>query len=304
MPKFKLLSDSSFDLPMPISTDHNIGIISANIVGDGETMSRFDLSLDDFYAHLGTENSLKPHVPSAEVFRVAFDLALREAEDVIVITQFASFSRMFSVAQQVAMKEFQDNITVIDSQNLSIGHAAIVYAAAELITKRGMSKVELLSRIKNDLIPHTHFLGSLYSLPFLRAHDYLSGFTFFFWRLFRIRPLLYFQQGKLVMPSHYRGKNTTYDILTHLPPFLTEFMTSNKVFITHVQAKHRAHQLADLFEDCSPSPAKVLVVPSGPFLSSLVGKGFVGFSYIGSFDFSMIKKAEELLKKGQSKQKE
>ncbi|MDO4542651.1 MAG: DegV family protein, partial [Bacillota bacterium] len=135
----------------------------------------------------------------------------------------------------LAGQEF-DNVTVIDSQNLSTGQGHIVIRAAQL-RDEGKDPQEIKSVLEN-LIPRIDASFLLDTLTYLHKGGRCSAIAALGGNLLKLKPCIEVKNGKMVVGKKYRGdlckcyKQYVKDRLSNV-----ESLEDDLIFVTHSPRK-------------------------------------------------------------------
>ncbi|NHK32965.1 MAG: DegV family EDD domain-containing protein, partial [Asgard group archaeon] len=95
-----------------------------------------NITNEEFYNRLVTAKELpSTAIPAPKFFKVAYEKALEEADDVIAFCVTSKLSGMYSNASIVAKQFFKDNVTVIDTQLATLQMGFVVLLAAKMAAK-------------------------------------------------------------------------------------------------------------------------------------------------------------------------
>jgi len=282
----KIVADSACDLTPEIIEELNIEVIPANIIFGDEFFSQFALSKDEFYRRLATGTIPTTGVPAPKQFKVAYERALQESNEVIVLTISKKLSAMYSTARMVA-NLFDDRITLIDTETATIEAGLIVYLAAKK-AKAGASKEELIDYITNLLVPHSQLLGVVDSLKYLRKGGRIGTISWLMGSLLSIKPILRVKDGVLHSPGKIRGKEHMKELLRTIATKASEHRRCEGFIVGHAAVPQEGQELVDFITALPNPPEDIRLVDIGPTIASHLGPGAVGISWIGDFDLSWL----------------
>ena len=145
-----IVTDSTSDLPPQILKKYQIESIPAIVVNGGEQFrDSVDLSRKEYYQRLPDINPPPTTASPApgtyeETYRDIFD---KGADHIISIHAASDLSAIHDTAKLVS-KGFGSNVTVVDSQQLSLGLGFQVLEAIKA-AKKGLEIPEIIARIEN-----------------------------------------------------------------------------------------------------------------------------------------------------------
>ncbi|MHA1743471.1 MAG: DegV family protein [Candidatus Heimdallarchaeota archaeon] len=282
MSPVKIVADSACDLSAEIINEFNIEVVPANIIFNDVIYSQFDLSRAEFYKRLAAGDVPTTGVPAPKQFKIAYERALQESKDVVVLTISKKLSAMYSTARMVA-NLFNEQLTLIDTEAATIESGLIVYLAAKK-AKEGASKAQLVKFISEVLIPHSQLLGVVDTLKFLRKGGRIGTISWLMGSLLSIKPILRISNGVLHSPGKVRGKEHMHELLRKIAQKASENRLCETIIVGHSNVPHLGEELVDFIKDLPDPPEKVLLVDIGPTIASHLGPGAIGISWIGKYD--------------------
>ena len=132
----KILCDSISDLPLDVIEKYNVEVVLLTVIFNGtEYLDGITLSNEEFYKMLrGTTSMPKTSQATYAQFKKCFDKYNDTDVEVLYIGGSSSASGTFQSAT-IAKKDGYDNITLFDTQNVSIGSSLFVIKACEMVEK-------------------------------------------------------------------------------------------------------------------------------------------------------------------------
>lgn len=275
----RIVTDSTCDLPAEIISRYGIYVVPLyiNIGGQG-FLDGIDMKRDEFYTRLPTfPTHPTTAVPSPQKFRAVYDTLVDEgATEILSIHISVSLSATVDVARTAGKEVTSIPVTVVDSQQLSLGTGFLVETAAKLAAA-GSSAAEILAKL-NDQIQRSHVFAALDTLEFLkrsgRMNKYLAGFA----SLLQIKPILTMYNGK---PGTERVR-TRERAMKRLVEMLAAVGALERVAIVHTHtlperiAELRAHA-ADLLQHI-----EILTEDITPVIGAHIGPGALGFAVVAA----------------------
>jgi DegV family protein with EDD domain len=275
----RIVTDSTCDLPAETIAQYGICVVPLYInVGQQGFLDGIDMTRAEFYEKLP---AFPVHpttaVPSPQKFRAMYDAFADEgATDVLSIHISESLSATVNVARVAAKETTSTHVTVLDSQQLSLGTGFLVETAAKLAAA-GRSVSEILTAL-NEQIKRSHVFAALDTLEFLRRSGRMNRFVANFGTLLQLKPILTMYEGK---PGSERVR--TRERATHrLLEMLRAVGTLERVAIVHTHAaSDRVAELRDRAAHLLPA-GDILAVDITPVIGTHIGPGAIGFAAIGA----------------------
>ncbi|MHA1211691.1 MAG: DegV family protein [Candidatus Heimdallarchaeota archaeon] len=282
MTNVKIVTDSGCDLPLDLIKELNIEAIPARVNFQNESFLDYDLPRNDFYQRLINGEMPTTGVPAPKQFKLAFERALDESDDVIVFTVSRKLSGIYSTAQMIANQFFKDNLTIIDTQTATLEMGLIVYLAAKKASN-GCSKEELLKYLHHEILPNSNLIGFVDSLKHLRKGGRVGTIAWLLGSLLSYKPLIHFKDGVLDSPGKVRGKEQVINVLGNFAKKFVETRKSETVIVGHANDLENAKVLADILDDLPDPPEEIQIHEIGSVIGTHTGPGALGYAWIGDF---------------------
>lgn len=232
MASIHITSDSTCDLSAEQIARHNIGIMPLYVrLGDETMRDGVNITAQDIFRYVDETGQLpKTAAPSVADYIDFFKEQQKEPDTAVI---HFSISAKFSSSYQnacIAAEELE-NVTVIDSMNLSTGHGLAVLEACRL-AEQGAS-VEEIVKHEEEVIPKIRASFILDRLDYLRKGGRCSGVAALGANLLKLKPCIEVVDGEMRVGKKYRG---TLDKV--LPLYTADRLAGKKVrkdliFITH-----------------------------------------------------------------------
>ena len=207
----KIICDSISDLPIEIIEKYNIDIVPLTVIFDNkEYLAGETLTTKEFYKIL-RDTDIMPKTSQATYvqFKSVFE-KYDEDTEIIYIAGSSTASGTYQSAM-LAKNDGHDNVSIFDTQNLSIGSALFVIKACEMV-ENGCSIEEIilsLEKLKNDV----EVVFSVDTLEYLKMGGRISSTKAALGNLLSIKPILEVKDGLVVQKSQVRGKKQIYSTL-------------------------------------------------------------------------------------------
>jgi DegV family protein with EDD domain len=275
----RIVTDSTCDLPAEVVARYGISVIPLYInVGNQGFLDGIDMKRDEFYTRLPAFSTHPTTaVPSLQKFSVIYDtLAEEGATEIISFHISIALSATVDVARTAAMEKTAVPVTVLDSQQLSLGTGFLVETAAKMASE-GCSASEIIAAL-NDQAQRSHVFAALDTLEYLkrsgRMNKYMAGFA----SLLQIKPILTMHNGK---PGTERVR-TRDRAMKRLVEMLAAVGALERVAIVHTHAQpERIAELCSLAADLLPR-SDILTEDITPVIGAHIGPGAVGFAVVAA----------------------
>lgn len=222
MNEFKILADSCCDIPDEILKEIDVETIPYYTCLDGKNhlKERVDISIDEFYNQLETNDNLFPKTsfPTIQEFSDFFCQYLKKNMDILFISMTSKFSGAFQAIINLTedlKKEYPaSNIIIVDSMQASMGEGLIIMEAAKM-KKAGHSIFEVADFINNTKHDSKLFC-TVNSLAFLQKGGRIGKVSAIAGSLLNIKPIIAMKNGELFPYSKVRGRKKAIDEITKL----------------------------------------------------------------------------------------
>jgi DegV family protein with EDD domain len=269
----KIVVDSACDLPETLAVKYGIIVVPLYIIeGDKTYRDGIDLTREEFYRRLpGFFPAVTTAAPSPKVFKQVYErLAAEGATQILSIHISPSLSSLIESARLAAADTTEVEVTVLDSQQLSMGIGFLAITAAQAVAQ-GYSMESIVERLNNQ-IKRTHVFAALDTLEYLKRSGRMSRATSLLGNLLQIKPIL----------RMYCGNPTSEKVRTrrraseHLLTLLKSMGTLEKVALLHAAAPKRAEDLLQQAVSLLPD-IEIIRSEISPVLGAHIGPGVIGF---------------------------
>ena len=274
----RIVTDSTCDLPPETIERYGIWVIPLYIhVGKQSFLDGVDITRQEFYTRLPTyPTQPTTAVPSPGKFQAVYkSLADDGATEIISIHISSSLSAIMDVAQLAAQETKSLQVTVFDSQQLSLGTGFLVEMAARLAVE-GCSVSEIIPILQAQ-IKRTHVFAALDTMEFLKRSGRVNAIVAGLGSILQIKPIMKMYNG---IASAERIR-TCARARNRLVQLLSERGTLDRVAIVHTRAPERVEELSLAAAHLIPTD-DLLVVDITPVIGTHIGPGAAGFAVVSS----------------------
>lgn len=278
----KIVADSTCDLSKDLIEKYEINILPLHILlGEKEYEDGVDICPDEIY-RWSDENKTTPKTsaPSIERAMEVIKPLTDQGLEVICFSISGQMSTSGNVMKLAAEElEVTDQVSVIDSANLSTGIGLLVVEAA-IMAKNKASKEEIVERME-ALKPFVRASFVVDTLTYLYRGGRCSGLAALAGGALKLHPKISVINGKMEPGTKYRG--SVNKVVLHYVEDLDEEIANAKkdrVFITHsgcdeevIAAVKKHLEELSIFEE-------ILITRAGGVISSHCGPGTLGVLFI------------------------
>lgn len=274
--KIGIVTDSTCDLPQHIVSELGIQVVPLYInIGDRGYLDGVELSREEFYLNLGSYSSHpSTGTPGANAFINAYESLMdRGVNEILSIHISEALSNTINIARTAAREFSKIPVSVVDSQQLSMGTGFQVELAARM-AKAGEPVERILESIQ-DLMSRTFTAAALSTLEYLKRSGRMSRFMTAIGSLLELKPILTMWQGK-PRSVPVRTENKSQEKL--LDMFISR-LPVEKFAMLHSNALDKARGFRDSIIDHIPEGQDYIGIIT-PAIGSHIGDGVVGFSIV------------------------
>lgn len=278
----KIVSDSTSDLSKELIEKYNIQVVPLHILlGEKEYLDGVNITPDEIYAW-ADENNDTPKT-SAVGFEEAINIMkpiVGTEDEMIVFTISAKMSTTLNVFRMAADElEMEDQVSVIDSENLSTGSGLLILRAAAM-AKEGKSRAEICKEITSlkDKVKASFVVDTL---TYLHRGGRCSSVAALAGGVLKLHPKIVVSAGAMSADKKYRGKmeKAILDYVKDIEQALKE-ADKERVFITHSGCEQELLDKVYAYVEGLNHFDEIHITRAGGVISSHCGPGTLGVLYL------------------------
>ena len=272
MPNITLITDSNSDLPAIWAAQYNVKVVPSLLILEGqEYRDNVDITREEFYARLP---HLKKPPTTATPGAGDFEKLYRACGDVDIISiHVAAKLSGFYNAARVGAENSGARVTLIDSEQLTMGFGWQVLAAAEAIAA-GKTVPEVV-----EAVTHTRqrvkVFAMLDTLEYLRRSGRASGFMAVMGNLLQFKPMLELKAGEVLPLARPRTRSKATEKLLETVVALGPL---ERLAILYTTTPADAQTHADQHAAHSATPPVLVNITS--VIGTHIGPGAVGVAAV------------------------
>lgn len=211
----RIISDSGCDIVPELAQKWNVEILPIKTMfGDEEFLDGVTMSHDQFFEKL-IESEKMPttsQVPPFE-YEAKYEEIKEAGDTAVCITLSSKLSGCYQGAN-IALEDYEDCITVVDSNNVCIGQRILVEMAVRLRDegKSAPEIAEILNREKNNI----KLIALLDTLEYLKKGGRISAAVAMAGSLLSIKPVIAIEDGEVVVLGKARGSKNGNNMLKEM----------------------------------------------------------------------------------------
>ena len=281
---FKILTDSTADLPESWTQEHDVQVLGLTIQLDGqtyETVGPDKLTSEQLLAKM--ESGSKPTTSQINVgqFEDVFRQYAQEGTAVLYVAFASALSGTYQsavMAREMVLEDYPEAIiTILDSKAASMGEGLLVMKAVE--ARAAGQSLEQTADLLQSLVSRvkTYFLVD--DLNHLMRGGRISKVAALMGNLVNIKPIIAVTaDGSLDSVAKVRGKKKAQAEVVRMT---LETISDPRVVVAYAGEKEVAENVKEQLL-ASGQVTEVLILPLGPVISTHTGPGTLGLFSIGS----------------------
>jgi DegV family protein with EDD domain len=281
MTRVAIVTDTNASLPLELTRRMGIFQVPQTVIfGDESFEACTQINDAELFARIDREGKLPTTAaPAPGRFAQEYEAAFAAgAEQVICFSISSELSATYKSAIAACDLLPGKDITVVDSQTLSIGQGFMVLAAAEA-ARAGLSKSEILA-IAEDVRERSFFFATLPTLKYLQMSGRVSYLAAGMATMLAIKPILTIKDGRLVMLERVRTWQKALKRVVELADRARAGRPLEQIAIGHVNAPEEARQFQTLVCETLPCLVETIFTEINPGMSPHSGSGVVGVGFV------------------------
>lgn len=286
MENFKIITDSTTDLPKEYIEKYNLGIMYLSYTIEGETyQGEKQLKEEVFYDKMRKEIMPTTSQVNPTEAKETFEKFLKETNQILCISFSSGLSGTYNSAKIAAdeiMEENKEaNIIVIDSLSASLGEGLLVHKAV-MMRENGNSLVDTAKWVEEHKLNLVHAF-TVDDLYHLFRGGRVSKTTAIVGTMINIKPVMHVDNdGHLVNMYTVRGrKKSLRSLVDYMEKKIGSYRTKNDiVFISHGDSLDDAEFVAEEVKERLKIDS-FLINYCGPTIGAHSGPGTIALFFMG-----------------------
>jgi DegV family protein with EDD domain len=265
-----IVTDSEADLPSQVTTEHDVYVVPSHIeVGGKSYKAGVELTSQQFLYFL--QNAAAPPTtapPAPGEFYAIYKELLEAGYGVLSIHASRHLSGALRSARAAQELLPDADLTLLDSQSISLGQGLIILYAARL-AEEGFPARDILRALR-PMIRDMQLYFVLETLEYLRRGKRVGGLTHRMSTLGGLRPVLTLRDGKIKAAGWRLNRAAALNRLRQLALDHARGQPGLYLGVGHVGAREQAQALADHLR-AQIKPAQLLFNELGPTVTAHTG---------------------------------
>jgi len=283
MARTAIITDTNASLPGDIIEKFDIIEVPIHIqFGDESYITGLDIDDEKLFKMIDERNILPTTAaPSPAAFQKAYQTGIDKGADRIICICCSSKVSATYQAAEMAKEYFPDqDITVVDSLQLSLGEGFQVIGAAEAAAN-GASKTEILNEIERIRI-HTHVYGALPTLKYLAMGGRMGKLAAGLGNTLEVKPILTTVDGKLDLLEKIRTWRKAKKRLVDLGVACSAGKKIERIGLVHVNNEEGVQEFFVTLKKELSIDLEPVISEFTPGLSVHTGSGVIAFALVAS----------------------
>ena len=278
----KIISDSTCDLSPELLTRYDIDILPLHILlGDEEFEDGKNITPEQIFQWADANKTTpKTSAPSLAETIELFRPYVEEKREIVCFSISSSMSTSGNVMRLAAEElEATEQITVIDSANLSTGIGLLVIEAA-ILAGEG-KKASEIAAVMEDLKPRVRASFVVDTLTYLYRGGRCNAVAAMAGSVLKLHPKIVVENGAMDASKKYRGRLASV-ILSHVKDMEEDFKNAKpaRVFITYSGCDSEVVASVRSYLESLGIFQEILETRAGGVISSHCGPGTLGVLFI------------------------
>lgn len=276
--KTAIVTDSTSYIPKDIREEWGIEIVPLNVIfGDTSYQEEFELSSNEFYEKIKTEENLpKTSQPSIGYVTEVYERLAKDYDAIISVHLSSKLSGTYQGAISASQMVEGVQVYPFDSEIAAMPLGFYALEAARL-AKEGKDPETILARLENIKSKMEVFL-MVDDLSHLHRGGRLSGAQALVGSLLQMKPVLTFEEGKIIPYEKIRTRKKAVNRIKALFDEKVLSGTHTKLTIIHAKREEEALQLKAEIEEKYDN-VEIIISSFGPVIGTHLGEGAIGMAW-------------------------
>lgn len=269
----RIVTDSTCDLPAKLLGDLAVTVVPLTVAfGDESFLDGVEMQSNAFFDRMRAAPGLpKTSQPPVARFAEAYAPLLADGDEIVSIHLSEKLSGTLNSAR-LAVEQLPDpsRVTLVDSQQVSLGLGAIVVEAAK--AARDGASASAVAALARALSGRVHIIAAVDTLEYLRRGGRIGRARSMLGSLLSIKPIIHVEGGEIAPLERVRTRARALDRLVELA---TNDPEVTAVYVGSAGDDAAAEALAARIRPLAPG-VEVTIGFLGPAVGVHSGPGLIG----------------------------
>ena len=287
MNQYRIMTDSSCDLPASLAAELELTVLPLTVTIDGKSYTNFlderEITFKDCYAALREGCEAKTAAANVDAFEQAMEPILQAGEDILYLGFSSALSSTYNAgalaAEQLSEKYPDRKILTVDTLSASMGQGLLVYLTVQ--QKRAGATIE---EARDYAEKNKHHLCHWFTeddLHHLHRGGRVSATSAVLGTVLNIKPVLHMDdEGRLIFMEKVRGRRASIKRMLEKMRETAIEPEKQIVFMSHGDCIEDAEYLASRVRE--EWNVEVVINYVGPVIGSHSGPGTLALFFLGT----------------------
>lgn len=287
MQRYKILTDSTANLPADMIEKYNVEVLSLNYYVEGKEYKGYvkgeQIDLEPFYVMMREKKEMHTSLVSMDDTMNMLERLFGEGEDVLYLGFSSGLSGTYqsvsSLANELLEKYPERKMVCVDTLAAALGEGLLVYYAIKN-KEKGMGLEENAAWVEENKLHLCHWF-TVDDLFFLKRGGRISAATAVVGTALNIKPVLHVDdEGHLIAMGKVRGRKKSLDALVKHMEESVVHPEGQPVFISHGGCHEEAEYVAKKVRERFPV-GEILIHVLDPVIGTHSGPGTMALFFMG-----------------------
>ena len=287
MNQYRIMTDSSCDLPASLAAELELTVLPLTVTIDGKSYTNFlderEITFKDCYAALREGCEAKTAAANVDAFEQAMEPILQAGEDILYLGFSSALSSTYNAgalaAEQLSEKYPDRKILTVDTLSASMGQGLLVYLTVQ--QKRAGATIEEARDYAEKNKHHLCHWFTVDDLHHLHRGGRVSATSAVLGTVLNIKPGLHMDdEGRLIFMEKVRGRRASIKRMLEKMRETAIEPEKQIVFMSHGDCIEDAEYLASRVRE--EWNVEVVINYVGPVIGSHSGPGTLALFFLGT----------------------
>ncbi|MGN0785603.1 MAG: DegV family protein [Candidatus Aphodomorpha sp.] len=287
MNQYRIMTDSSCDLPASLAAELELTVLPLTVTIDGKSYTNFlderEITFKDCYAALREGCEAKTAAANVDAFEQAMEPILQAGEDILYLGFSSALSSTYNAgalaAEQLSEKYPDRKILTVDTLSASMGQGLLVYLTVQ--QKRAGATIEEARDYAEKNKYHLCHWFTVDDLHHLHRGGRVSATSAVLGTVLNIKPVLHMDdEGRLIFMEKVRGRRASIKRMLEKMRETAIEPEKQIVFMSHGDCIEDAEYLASRVRE--EWNVEVVINYVGPVIGSHSGPGTLALFFLGT----------------------